>query len=226
MEPQHARANQARLNMIEQQIRPWDVLDQRVLDVLGEISREHFLNPRFHGVAYSDHAMPIGHDQTMLPPNVDGRLLQALALKNTDSVLEIGTGSGYLAACLSRMCRVLETVEISEPLAAEATQRLSDLAFSNVEVKHLDASNEWDAADAYDAIAFSGAIPSIPDFYRNKMAIGGRLFAIIGSTRQPAMEAVLSTRLSETEWMTDSLFETLAPPLLNFDGEPEAKFEF
>lgn len=218
--------SQARENMIEQQIRPWDVLDQRVLDVLGEVPREHFLDPQYHGVAYSDHALPIGHGQEMLNPNVDGRLIQALNLENTDSVLEIGTGSGYSATCLSRLCRSVETVEISTPLADAARARFAEMACSNISSHNLDAASIWDAADEYDAIAFSGSVQAIPEYYKLKMAIGGRLFVVVGDPAAPTMTAMLLTRLAEQEWTTDSLFETCIPALENFSAPTTASDGF
>lgn len=209
----------ARSNMIEQQVRPWDVLDQRVLDVLSEVPREAFVEPEHHGVAYSDFQMPIGHGQHMLKPTVDGRLLQALLLRLTDSVLEIGTGSGYLTACLARLCATVESIEVIPALAESAAQRLSGMGVSNATVVQQDAAQSWDANDGYDAIAFTGAIPSIPDFYRNKLKIGGRLFAFLGETSKPTMEAVLVTRVKENEWSRESLFEASVDPLVNFDSE-------
>ncbi len=210
--------SQARENMIEQQIRPWDVLDQRVLDVLGEIPREQFVDEQYHGVAYSDHRMPIGHGQEMLNPNVDARMIQALALQNTDSVLEIGTGSGYTATCLSRLCRNVETVEISTPLADAARGRFAEMACSNISSHNLDASEIWDAADEYDAIAFTGSVQKIPEYYKLKMAVGARLFVVVGDANAPTMTAMLLTRLTEQEWTSDSLFETCVPPLQNFSA--------
>ncbi|ASJ71483.1 protein-L-isoaspartate O-methyltransferase family protein [Granulosicoccus antarcticus] len=210
---------QARNNMIEQQVRPWDVLDQHVLDVLSLVPRDSFLEPAHQGIAYSDYPLPIGHGQHMLKPTVDGRLLQALLLELTDTVLEIGTGSGYLTACLARLCAHVDSIEIIPELADAAKARLQTMGVSNVTVLHQDATSSWDARDGYNAIAFSGAIPSIPDFYRNKLKIGGRLFALIGDTSQPTMEAVLVTRVSETEWSRESLFETNVDPLVNFDSE-------
>lgn len=210
---------QARSNMIEQQVRPWDVLDQRVLDVLSEVPREAFLEPQHRGVAYSDFQLPIGHGQHMLKPTVDGRLLQSLLLELTDTVLEIGTGSGYLTACLARLSAHVESIEIIPQLASEAKERLAQMGISNVNVLEQDAASSWDARDGYDAIAFSGAIPSIPEFYRNKLNVGGRLFAMIGESSEPTMEAVLITRVRETEWSRESLFETGVETLVNFASD-------
>lgn len=217
----------ARENMIEQQVRPWDVLDQRVLDTLASLPRERFVSVEHHGIAYSDYALPIGHGQTMLKPALDGRLLQALDISPTDRVLEIGTGSGYLAACLSRLGGSIDSVEIIGELATSAQDRLATLGISNVNCRHLDAADEWDAADDYDGIVFTGSIRQIPDFYLQKMAINGRLCAIVGHESEPTMEAILMTRVSATEWVTDSQFETTAPPLANFGEEmPAQSFQF
>lgn len=209
----------ARSNMIEQQVRPWDVLDQRVLDVLAEVPRDAFLDAEHRGVAYSDFQLPIGFGQSMLKPTLDGRLLQSLMLNLTDHVLEIGTGSGYLTACLARLSANVESIEIIPQLAAGSAAVLSDLGVANARVKQQDAAKVWDARDGYDAIAFSGAVPSIPDFYRNKLTIGGRLFAILGESSQPTMEAVLITRVRDTEWSRESLFETKVDMLVNFNSE-------
>lgn len=209
----------ARSNMIEQQVRPWDVLDQRVLDVLGEVPREAFLDDEHKGVAYSDFPMPIGHGQHMLKPTVDGRLLQALLLRLTDSVLEIGTGSGYLTACLAKLSGNVESIEIIPQLAESAQQRLSQRGVSNVSVLQQDAAAVWDARDGYDAIAFSGAVPAVPDFYQQKMNVGGRLFAVVGEASNPTMEAILLTRIRDNEWNKESLFEVSIDPLVNFDSK-------
>ncbi len=207
---------QARENMIEQQVRPWDVLDQRVLDVLAEVPREQFVADEHRGLAYSDYQLPVGFGQTLLKPTVDGRLLQSLALRPTDSVLEIGTGSGYLTACLARLCQHCDSLEIHPELCAKARAQIQTLGVTNVTLLEQDAAEAWDARDAYDAIAFGGAVEAIPEFYKTKMAIGGRLFAIVGDRAQPTMQAILLTRMSATEWTRSSLFETQVDPLVNF----------
>lgn len=216
---------QARSNMIEQQVRPWDVLDQRVLDVLANVPREDFVAQEHRALAFSDYQLPIGFGQTLLKPIIEGRLLQALAPQVTDTVLEIGAGSGYLSACLARMAKQVESLEIHPELATNAKSRLEELAISNVTLREQDAAADWDAQNAYDVIAFGGAVETIPNYYKTKMAINGRLFAVTGDSQQPMMEALLMTRISETEWTTESLFETRIDPLVNF-SEPVSSFVF
>ena len=208
--------------MIEQQVRPWDVLDQRVLDVLAEVPREAFVDPARRGLAYSDFALPIGHGQHLFKPTLDGRLLQALALGITDRALEIGTGSGYLSSCIARLCAHCETLEIVPELAASATARLAELGVANATVRCQDAATEWDARESYDAILFGGSVVEVPERYRHGLAIGGRLVAILGEAHRPTMEAVLLTRVHTDEWTTEGLFDTRVEPLANFTGAPTA----
>ncbi len=217
--------SQARENMIEQQIRPWDVLDPRVLNVLSEIPRDRFVESNVRELAYSDYQLPIGHGQTMLKPNVDGRILQALTIATTDKILEIGSGSGFLTACFAALGNQVDSVEIIPALAQQASQRIATMGIANAHVFEQDAAQEWDAADAYDCIALTGAVYAVPEFYLNKMSVGGRLFAVIGTSDQPTMEAVLLTRVSDQEWISESLFETNVPPLVNFDA-PKQPFQF
>ncbi|MEE9333895.1 MAG: protein-L-isoaspartate O-methyltransferase [Granulosicoccaceae bacterium] len=222
---QQQQLQQARENMIEQQVRPWDVLDQRVLDALGSIPREEFVSHDHRGLAFSDFQLPIGFGQTLLKPIIDGRLLQALNIQLTDSILEIGAGSGYLSACLSRLGKECDSVEIHPELASLAHARLKQLGIGNVTLLQQDASEPWDARDAYQAIAFGGSVEAVPTFYLNKLAVGGRLFAVVGNVDTPTMEAQLITRISETEWRTDSQFETRLDPLINFAAN-ESTFIF
>ena len=213
---------QARSNMIEQQVRPWDVLDQRVLDVLAVVPREQFVAEEHRALAFSDYQLPIGFGQTLLKPIIEGRLLQACSPQKTDSVLEIGTGSGYLSACLAHLGDRVQSLEIHPELAANAQNRLNTLGVSDVTVMQQDASAEWDAQTSYDVIAFGGAVSAIPDFYKHRLAVNGRMFAVNGDTRQPMMEAVLVTRISKSEWTTESLFETKIDPLVNFSESASA----
>ena len=212
----------ARSNMIEQQVRPWDVLDQRVLDVLALVPREVFVAEQHRGVAYSDYQLPAGQGQRLFKPIVDGRLLQALAVEPGDHVLEIGTGSGYLTACLATMGGQCDSVEILSLLADAARGRLRQLEIDNVTLHRDDAARFHGPRDHYDKIAFGGAIGVIPQAFLDKLAIGGRLFAIIGDRAHPTMEAVLVQRVSDTEWNRESLFETTVDPLQHFEVEQPA----
>lgn len=211
---------QVRSNMTEQQVRPWDVLDPRVLDTLSGIPREAFVAASLRGVAYSDFALPIGHGQTLFKPTLDGRLLQSLSLKNTDTVLEIGTGSGYLTACMARLCARVESLEINAELAQAAGARLEELGIANVSVRQQDASAlSLENTQAHDVIVFGGSLAAIPEQYLQALRPGGRLFAIVGTPAEPAMEAQLHTRIRDGEWRCQSLFETRVAPLRHFAPE-------
>jgi len=212
----------ARSNMTEQQVRPWDVLDQQVLDVLSEIPRETFVASQYRGIAYSDFELPIGHEQHMLKPTLDGRLLQSLLLSATDTALEIGTGSGYLTTCLAQLCSHVDSIDNIAALAETARIRLTEQGVANARILHQDASVQWNSKTGYDAIAFSGSIMSVPDFYRQKLNLGGRLFAVIGEPTRPTMEAIVMTRVKDNEWSTESLFETRIEPLVNFVSESQS----
>lgn len=214
----------ARFNMIEQQIRPWFVLDPDVLHVQGALPREHFVPPAYRGLAYSDTRIPLGHGQTMMPPVIEARLLQALELTRDDHVLEIGTGSGYVSACLARLARAVESVDIHDDFTASAREKLHALDIDNVELATGDAARGWDGGRQYDAIALTGAVPEVPEAYRRSLAPGGRLFAIVGDIDQPIMEALQVTRVGTEEWSVESLFETWIAPLVNARRPP--RFEF
>lgn len=212
----------ARANMIEQQVRTWEVLDQRVLDVMGRIPREAYVAEAHRGIAYSDTAVPIGHGQRMLKPIVDGRLLQALTIEPEDHVLEIGTGSGYLTTCMAALGARVTSLEIDSLLAQGARSRLREQAVESVEIIEQDAAKPWDAASRYDAIAFGGAVGRVPEFYLERLAVGGRLFAIVGDPARPTMEARLVFRVDEREWTTESLFEQHVDALDHFRTPPPA----
>jgi protein-L-isoaspartate(D-aspartate) O-methyltransferase len=208
---------QARFNMVEQQVRPWEVFDQRVLDRLTEVPREDFVPPAFRNLAYADIQIPIGHGQVMLPPSIEGRLLQALGIRKQDSVLEIGTGTGYLTMVMASLASHVTSVDIFPEL-----QRLAGHQLENVSLEAGDAARGWSKNGPFDAIAVTGSLPNLPDAFPEALTLGGRLFVVLGQA--PVMEAVLITRMGEKEWSREGLFETVIPPLLN--SEPRPKFTF
>lgn len=196
----------ARENMIEQQIRPWEVLDPRVLAVYRDVPRDRFAPEPYRALAYSDVEIPIGHGERMMKPVVEGRLLQALELTGRERVLEIGTGSGFVAACLSRLGASVLSVERHEGLAEAARRRLTAFGLDNAHVQTADALTGFRPDGRFDAIAVTGAVDVIPSLFLDWLAPGGRLFAVRG--RAPVMEAVLVTRVDDLHVRTDSLFET------------------
>ena len=204
---------QARFNMIEQQVRPWDVLDQRVLDVMSATPREDFVPERYRSLAFADINIPLGHDQVMMAPKTEGRLLQVLDVQAGDSVLEIGTGSGYLTACLSRLGNHVTSVEIFPEFREAAAAKLAAHGFRNVTLKDADAANGIDSDTRYDVIAVTGSLPLLHRQFHDNLSVGGRLFVIAGMP--PVMEALLITRIDERNWSRESLFETSLPPLLH-----------
>ena len=210
----------ARFNMVEQQVRPWEVLDQAVLDRLAAVPRERFVPEDYRRLAYADTRIPLGDGDVMMPPREEGRLLQALALTARDHVLEVGTGSGYLAALAAGLSRRVITVEISPERKARAEESLA--GFDNVEVIEGDAVLGWAAAAPYDAIAVTGSLPELDDAFLRQLKPGGRLFVVVGEP--PAMEARLLTRTGAQDWATESLFETVLPPLAGV--RRPSRFEF
>ncbi|GAB4291894.1 MAG: protein-L-isoaspartate O-methyltransferase [Thiohalomonadaceae bacterium] len=204
---------QARHNMIAQQIRPWEVVDDQVLDLIMRTPREDFVPPPYRNLAFTDTTLPIGHNQVMMPPRLEARLLQALAVQPDESVLEIGTGSGYVTALLAQLARHVYSVEIVPQLKQAAEQRLAARGLTNVTVDEGDAAAGWPRRGSYDVIAVTGSLPELPPELPQELNIGGRLFVVVGET--PAMEALLITRLGENEWIRESLFETELPPLQN-----------
>lgn len=211
----------ARFNMIEQQIRPWDVLDQRVLNVIATTPREHFVPPRYRNLAFADVAIPLGHNQVMMRPNVEGRMLQALGLQASDSILEMGTGSGYITACLAKLGGEVVSMDIFPEFIANARQQLEILAISNTRLYTADCCSSL-GDQRFDAIAITGSLPLLPDDWRRNLNVGGRLFVIVGEL--PVMEAVLITRSGEREWLQESLFDSELPPLIG--ANKPVVFEF
>jgi len=204
---------QARFNMIEQQIRTWDVLDQRVLDVMNSVPREQFVPEHYRSLAFADTNIPLGHDQVMMAPKLEGRLLQALAITADDSVLEIGTGSGYLTACLARLGKQVTSLDITADFTTAAAAKLEAQGISNVILETLDAAEGIESDQRYDVIAVTGSLPLLQQQFQKNLAVGGRLFIITGSL--PIMEASLITRVEENHWSSECLLETCIPPLLH-----------
>lgn len=206
---------QARFNMIQQQIRPWEVNDDRVLEAMDAVARERFVPDAYQGLAYADIEVPIGEGQVMLPPKLVGRLLQALAIGPDERVLEIGTGTGYVTACLARLAARVVSVELYPALAQQARASLAALGIANVEVREGDALAGPVAGGPYSAIVVTGSLPSeetLPSL-QGQLAAGGRLFAVVGAG--VVMEALLLTRLPGGQVRREALFETRVAPLEN-----------
>jgi protein-L-isoaspartate(D-aspartate) O-methyltransferase len=213
---------QARFNMIEQQIRPWEVLDPQVLDLLFVVKREDFVPAAYRNLAFADMEIPLGEGQTMLAPRVEARLLQELGIRKTDKVLEIGTGSGYMAALLAARAEQVVSFEVRPALADMAKRNLEQAGITNVTVETGCGLKGATARAPFDVIVISGALPALPEALLKQLRVGGRLAAIVGEA--PAMEAQLVTCTGEGVYNTVNLFETVVPSL---DGAtPKATFSF
>lgn len=215
----------ARFNMVEQQVRPWDVLNPRVLEVISEIPRENFTPEEYKNLAYVDTRIPVGsyenHPCVMINPNINGRILQALNVQEDDLVLEIGTGSGYLTACLAKLGRHVDSVDINEELTAMAEKNLQSLNIHNVNLTTGDASKTWEQKQFYDVIAISAAMHNIPASYKKMLKVGGRMFVVTGEA--PVMTAHLVTRTGKDTWDVQDLFETSIEPMIE-TVKPEFEF--
>ena len=215
----------ARLNMVEQQVRPWDVLNPRVLAVIGEIPREIFAPEQYKKLAYVDTLIPLGeyenHPCEMAKPIIDGRILQEMNIQENDLVLEIGTGSGYLTACMAKLGRHVDSVDINEKMTALAEKNLKQLDFNNINLRTGDASETWEQKRNYDVIVITAAMKNIPDSYKKLLKPDGRLFIITGDA--PAMTAHRVTRIGDNEWLTEDLFETDIEPMIQ-TSTPKFKF--
>jgi len=203
---------QARFNMVEQQIRPWDVYDEGVLDLLRKVKREQFVPSGQRALAFMDVEIPLGYGVTMWSPKLEARALQALALKGDEKVLEVGAGSGYLTALLAQLAAHVTSVEIVAELSAMAERNLAVQHIDNVTLAVGDAANGW-GSEQYDAIVLSGSVPVQPTVWMNNLNIGGRLFAVVGDA--PAMHACLITRKAADTFESVTLFETNIAPLVN-----------
>ncbi|MDQ3775967.1 MAG: protein-L-isoaspartate O-methyltransferase [Pseudomonadota bacterium] len=202
---------QARSNMIEQQIRTWEVLDQRVLDLLASVPREDFVPSRYRSLAFSDTNIPLGFSEVMMAPKVEARMLQVLAIEPGDRILEIGTGSGYVTALLARSGREVTTVEIHPELCAGAKVRVSQHGLENVRFEVGNGLDRSATEGDYDVIAVTGSLPVYTDHFEKRLAVCGRVFLIVGQA--PVMEAMLVTRVGAREFAREGLFETDLPPL-------------
>ena len=212
--------NLARRQMVAQQVRAWDVFDQEVLNVLGGVAREHFVPAGYADVAYIDTEIPLPHGQVMLRPIIEGRLLQALELNGGSLVLEIGTGTGYLTACLARMSGSVTSIDIREDFIAAATRNLESAEIDNASLQCMDAMTELPDG-VFDAIAVTGSVPRIDERFINALRPGGRLFLVAGES--PVMSALLITRDGDN-WQQNSLFETDIPALENTAEESVFSF--
>lgn len=203
----------ARFNMVEQQIRPWDVLDQQVLDLLFRLHREDYVPDQYRSLAFADMEIPLGHDEKMLQPKLEARMLQELAIKSTDRILEVGTGSGYMTALLASFGNHVYSVDIIPEFTRAAAARLAAHGVGNVTLETGDAARGWDKHAPYDVIVLTGSVPVLPEAFQKSLALGGRLIAVVGEP--PVMEAQLVTYVSAGAYNSVGLFETCVAPLKN-----------
>jgi len=205
---------QARFNMIEQQVRPWNVLDGQVLRLLAEVKRENFVPRAYQGIAFADLEVPLGHGQVMLAPRLEARLLQDLAVQKTDKVLEVGAGSGFMAALLGAQAQRVLSLELVPELVTMARDNLQRASVGNVDVRQADGSQGAAADGPFDVIVLSGSVAEVPQALLQQLKVGGRLAAIVGE--EPVMCATFITRTSETNFRTTKPWDTIAPRLQSF----------
>ena len=211
----------ARQNMVEQQVRPWDVLDPKVLEVIETLPRETFTPSAYKDLAYADTEIPLGNGQCMMHPVLEGRMLQSLDIQPGDRVLEIGTGSGYITACLAKLAAHVDSIEIDAALSQAADSKLKQLGISNVSLSVADAT-EFTPTQQYDAIAITGAMAELSDTLKQALNVGGRLFVITGE--DPVMQARLITRIAEDTWAEQIMFETSLKCLVHAEKKPQFSF--
>ncbi len=204
---------QTRFNMVAQQIRTWNVLDDNILDLLYKIKREEFVPAENRAMAFVDMEIPLGYGQVMLTPKMEARIVQELHVKKTDKILEVGSGSGYLTALLADRGAYVYSVEIIPELKAMAENNLKAHEITNVTVEQGDAARGWPKHEPYDVIVLTASTPVLPDAFQKSLNPGGRLFAIVGE--DPVMEALLITCVAPGEFTTTKLFETSTAPLIN-----------
>lgn len=215
---------QARTNMIRHQIRTWDVLDPAVLDAMAQVPREDYVPPHYRAFAFADMNIPLSHGQVMLKPMEEARILQALALQPTDTVLEIGTGSGYMTGLLAHLAKYIYSIEIFADFSTQAQSQLARHGIKNITLSVGDALANEGEQDFYDVIVITGSIPvpMLPEFFLQNLKPGGRLFIILGT--EPVMEATLFTHRLTGEWTQEKLFETVVPALINAPQPPAFTF--
>ena len=213
---------QARFNMVEQQIRPWEVLDPDVLELLFEVKRENFVPPEHRGLAFADLEIPLGHGEAMMQPKIEARLLQELALQPHETVYEVGTGSGYLTALLARRARHVTSAEIHADLQARATENLRNAGIANVTLLGGDSAQTPLADSAFDVVVLTGSVPIVPQAFLDRLSAGGRFFAVVGDV--PVMEALLIRQPERGAFQQVKIFETVLKPLVN--AAQPARFRF
>lgn len=213
---------QARLNMIEQQIRPWEVLDSHVLNMVAGIHREDFMPAEYRQLALADIRIPLMHGQVTLAPREEARILQSVAIGENDEILEVGTGCGYLTALLAKAGATVESIEIFPELSHQAQINLQRSGLDNIQLHTGDAAKGWQTSKSYDVIIITGAMPILEESFLAQLNPGGRLFVVVG--QPPVMEARLITRAGEREWSREVLFETDLLPLIGSSGP--APFNF
>ena len=213
---------QARDNMVEQQIRTWQVLDQEVLDLLYVVPREAFVPQKHRALAFSDLQIPLGDGERMWEPKLEARVLQELRVRGTDRILEVGTGSGYFTALLARSGAHVHSVEIKPRLAELGRGNLGRHGVDNVSLELGDASRGWAAHAPYDVIVLTGSTPLLPEAFVRELAVGGRLFAVVGE--RPVMRARLLTCTAPGACRSEDLFETVIDPLANAEQRPGFRF--
>lgn len=213
---------QARFNMVEQQIRPWDVLDTAVLDLLFEVKRERFVPEACRGLAFADLEIPLAHGESMMSPKLEARIVQELGVKPGDAVYEVGTGSGYLTALLAKLARHVTSAEIHPDLLSRAKANLAAAGIGNVTLLEGDSARAPLAESAFDVIAITGSLPVIPQAFLDRLNVGGRLFAVVGDA--PVMKAVVVRQPAAGSFQHTELFETLLKPLVNAPQPPRFRF--
>ena len=210
-----------RRQMVAQQIRTWDVVDEKILGLLGELSRDEFAPPAFANLAYADDEIPLGHGQVMLRPSIVGKILQALQIEAKEQVLEVGCGSGYMTACLAHLAAQVSSVDVFEAFVSMAAENLATAGIENAFIQHMDVMSELPDA-TFDVICITSSVPEIHPAYGELLNNGGRLFVFVGES--PLCTGMLMTRVSDDEFEVEALFESDVPSLVNLD--PGSEFLF